>query len=112
MVDKAGVQSEKTGDVSVPAPVFSGIVSDERALEYLVSVRAAERERIAQQLHNGACQNLALVQLSLGRIKRQGPEDLEPSIVECEELIAQIGRDLRAVCQSDLSSVKFDRRTC
>lgn len=93
--------------MSVPAPVFLGIVSDERALEYLVSVRAAERERIAQQLYDGAFQNLALVQLNLGRIKRQRPEDLEASIVECEELIAQIGRDLRAVCQSGRSSVQL-----
>ena len=101
MVEKAGVQSQTTGSESVPAPVFSGILSDERALQYLVSVRAAERERIAQKLHDSAFQVLALVQLNLGRIRRQRPANLEPSIVECEELIAQIGRDLREVCGAD-----------
>ena len=41
----------QNGDVSVPSPVFSGGVTDEGALEYLLSVRAAERRRVAQELH-------------------------------------------------------------
>ena len=107
MVDKAGVQSRGIGGASVPAPVFSGNVSDDRALEYLVSIRAAERMRIAQQLHDGAFQLLALVQLNLGRLKRQGPEEFGTPIVECEELITQIGRHLREVCEGDPSSAEL-----
>jgi signal transduction histidine kinase len=96
------------GDVSVPAPVFSGGVTDEGALEYLLSVRAAERRRVAKELHDTAFQLLALVQLNLGRIRRQGPDELGSSLVECEELIAQIGRHLRDVCDPDVLSAESE----
>jgi signal transduction histidine kinase len=60
-------------------------------------VRAAERTRIAQYLHDHALQKLALLQLNLGRMRRQGVEDLEANITECEEMIAQIGRQMRQI---------------
>ena len=98
----------QNGDVSVPSPVFSGGVTDEGALEYLLSVRAAERRRVAQELHDTAFQLLALVQLNLGRIRRHGPAELGTSIVECEELIAQIGRHLRDICDPDVLSAESE----
>ena len=67
---------------------------DQSAFE---QVRAAERLRIARHLHDSALQLLAILQLTLGRMRRQGTEDLEVNIAECEEMIAQIGLQLRQI---------------
>jgi signal transduction histidine kinase len=99
MGNKSGVESGRSSKVPASAPVFSGNVSDEHALEYLVSVRAAERSRMAQQLHDRAFQVLAVLQLNFGRMKRRGPEEIEALIVECEELVSNIARELREVCE-------------
>lgn len=67
------------------------------------SVRAAERMRIAQYLHDTTFQLLAVLQLTLGRVRREGIESLESNLAECEEIIAQIGRQMRQVGNHDLS---------
>ena len=81
--------------VSTPKPVFSGNVSDESAVEHILSIRADERMRIADELHDTACQLLALLQLNLGRMRRQRSNELEATIAECEELVSRIGRHMR-----------------
>ena len=83
--------------VSIAKPVFSGNVSDESAVEHILSIRADERMRIADELHDTACQLLAIIQMNLGRMRRQRPADLEATISECEEMISRIGRELREV---------------
>jgi signal transduction histidine kinase len=70
------------------------MLNDQTAFDY---VRAAERMRIAQHLHNSTAQLLAVLQLNLGRIRRQGIASLECNISECEEIIAQIGRQVREI---------------
>lgn len=67
---------------------------DQAAFE---TVRAAERTRIAQQLHDSTSQLLAVLQLALGRMRRNGFKELETNIAECEELVAQIGRQMRQI---------------
>jgi signal transduction histidine kinase len=66
-------------------------------------IRAAERMRIAQHLHDSAFQLLAVLQLTLGRMRRQGIEGLEANIADCEEMIAQIGRQIRQIDKTDPS---------
>ena len=70
---------------------------DQSAFEH---IRAAERMRIAQQLHDSTLQLLAVLQLNLGRMRRQGTERLEANITECEEMIAQIGLQMRQIGQT------------
>ena len=53
--------------------------------------------RIAQYLHDSAMQKLALLQLTLGRMRRQGPECLDANLAECEEMVAEIGRQMRHI---------------
>ena len=60
-------------------------------------IRAEERIRIAQYLHDSALQKLALLQLTFGRMRRQGVEGFEANIAECEEMVAQIGRQIRHI---------------
>jgi signal transduction histidine kinase len=60
-------------------------------------IRAEERMRIAQYLHNTALQKLALLQLTFGRMRRQGVERLEANIGECEEMVAEIGRQINHI---------------
>lgn len=83
--------------VSTPKPLLSGNVSDQSAVEHILSIRAAERNRIADELHDTACQLLAIIQLNLGRMRRQKSDELEATIVECEEMISRIGRQIREV---------------
>ena len=71
---------------------------NQSALEH---IRASERMRIAQHLHDSTLQLLAVVQLTLGRMRRQGLEDLEANITECEEMIAQIGGQMRQIGNVD-----------
>ena len=86
-----------TTEASSPKPVFTGNVSDESAVEHILSIRAAERMRIADQLHDTTCQLLAIIQLNLGRMRRQRSDELEATISECEELVSRIGKELRQV---------------
>jgi len=71
---------------------------NQSALEH---IRAAERMRIAQYLHDSTLQLLAVLQLTLGRMRRQGLEGLETNIAECEEMIAQIGGQMRQIGNVD-----------
>ena len=66
-------------------------------------IRAEERMRIAQYLHDSALQKLALLQLTFSRMRREGVERLEANIAECEKLVAEIGRQIDYV-DSDGSS--------
>ena len=61
-------------------------------------IRVDERMRIGQQLHNSACQLLAVLQLNLGRMRRQEIDEVQANITECEELIVQIGYHIRGIC--------------
>ena len=67
------------------------------------SIRTAERLRIAQQLHDSTSQLLAVLQLTLGRMRRQGNACLEANIAECEEIIAQIGGTMRELWNAEPS---------
>lgn len=67
---------------------------DHAALERL---RAAERLRIAQELHDSTSQLLAVLQLTLGRIRRHGIVELEANVGECEEIVAEVGRKMREI---------------
>jgi len=71
--------------------------------EQLASIRAEERKRIGQDLHNSACQLLAVLQLNLGRMRRQGIDELEATIAECEQIIGQVGFHLRRITTTDPS---------
>jgi signal transduction histidine kinase len=73
---------------------------DQLALE---QIRAAERMRIAQSLHDSTSQLLAVLQLTLGRMRRQGLDGLEANIAECEEMIAQIGGQMRQIGNANSS---------
>jgi len=66
-------------------------------------IRADERMRIAQYLHDSALQKLALLQLTLGRMRREGVEGLEANIASCEEMVAQIGRQMRRIDNAEIS---------
>ena len=66
-------------------------------------IRAEERMRIAQFLHDSALQKLALLQLTLSRMRREGIDGLEANIKECEEMVAQIGLQMREIDNDSLS---------
>ena len=102
MADKGDTASVNHTDVSSLAAVFGGSSGNQSAVEFLMSVRAAERMRIADHLHDTACQLLAILQLTLGRLRRQGIDDREATIVECEEMVSRIGRQLREITDLDL----------
>jgi signal transduction histidine kinase len=63
----------------------------------LERIRAAERLRIAQELHDSTSQLLAVLQLTLGRMRRHGIAELEPNIAECEDIVAEVGRQMREI---------------
>jgi signal transduction histidine kinase len=79
------------------SPLLSGNVSDKAAIEYVIAIRAAERNRIAQELHDSTLQLLALIQLNLGRMRRQSGYDLQANIAECEEMVSDVGRHIRKI---------------
>ena len=97
MRDKSGGGSVQLTAAASPSPLLSGNVSDKAAIEYVIAIRAAERNRIAQELHGSTLQLLALIQLSLGRMRRQSGEDLLSNIAECEEMISDVGRNIRKI---------------
>lgn len=101
MRDESGDAFARLTATAVPSPLLSGNVSDKSAIEYVIAIRAAERGRIAQELHDSTLQLLALIQLNLGRMRRQGTEDLEANIAECEEMISQVGRQIRNILNAD-----------
>lgn len=68
-----------------------------------ISIRADERMRIGQELHNSTCQLLAVLQLNLGRMRREGIDELEATIAECEEIIFQVGSHIRGISRTDPS---------
>ena len=76
------------------------MLDDQSALE---QARAAERMRIAQSLHDTTMQLLALLQLTLSRMRRQGVQELDANIGACEEMVSQIGRQMREICKGDPS---------
>ena len=96
MPDKTENASGKPAGPAFACPLSSRRDGDELAGEQLF-VRADERMRIADHLHQTACQLLAVLQLNLGRMRRQGVDELETTISECEEIIAQVGCHLRGI---------------
>jgi signal transduction histidine kinase len=88
-------------EASASCRVFSGDVGDQSVTAKPISIRAAKRERIAQDLHDSSFQLLAAIQLNLDRLRRQGIDELEATIEECEEIIAQIGQCMREICNAD-----------
>lgn len=96
MRDKASGGSVQPTAAS-PSPLLSGNVSDKAAIEYVIAIRAAERNRIAHELHDSTLQLLALIQLSLGRMRRQSGDDLQANIAECEEMVSEVGRHIRKI---------------
>jgi signal transduction histidine kinase len=97
MRDKSSGGSVQPTAAASPSPLLSGNVSDKAAIEYVIAIRAAERSRIAQELHDSTLQLLALIQLNLGRMRRQSGEDLLANIAECEEMISEVGRHIRKI---------------
>lgn len=97
MRDESSGGSVQPTAAASPSPLLSGNVSDKAAIEYVIAIRAAERNRIAQELHDSTLQLLALVQLHLGRMRRQSGEDLLSNIAECEEMISDVGRHIRKI---------------
>ena len=81
-------------DVGMATPTCS---QSQPALDDPLVIRNAERLRIADQLHDTACQLLALLQLNLGRIRRLDGQERESLIAECEGIVATIGRQLREI---------------
>lgn len=68
-----------------------------------VAIRADERMRIGQQLHDSTSQLLAVLQLNLGRMRRQGFDEIEATIAECEEIIVQVGSHIRGLAKAGRS---------
>ena len=102
MADKGDATSLDHADVTNLAAVFGGTTGNQCAVEFLMSVRAAERMRIADHLHDTACQLLAILQLTLGRLRRQGMDEQEATIVECEGMVARIACQIREISDLDL----------
>ena len=105
MGDRSRFNSAEIADALTS--LFSGRSSGAHAAEDVASICAAERRRIAQELHDSAFQILALLQLNLGRLRRMGSEELAAPIAECEELVRQIAGQLRAVCDEDESQAEL-----
>lgn len=60
-------------------------------------VRAVERHRIARDLHDSTSQLLAVMQLQLGRLKRESVPEARALIDECERTIREIHEQIRAL---------------
>ena len=65
-----------------------------------IAIRADERMRMGQQLHDSTSQLLAVLQLNLGRMRRQGLDEIEANIAECEEIIGQVGSNIRGLAKA------------
>ena len=99
MGDQSNAEAAGPPEGSGLSRLVPDAVGDACAVDYIFSIRTAERRLIADELHDTACQLLALVQLNLGRIRRQAPDEQAATITECEEMISRIGRHLRDVCR-------------
>jgi signal transduction histidine kinase len=88
---------QKSTEGSSTHPLYSGHVSDESAVEHIIFIRGDERKRIARELHDSTSQLLAVLQLNLGRLRRQADPERETNISECEKIIAEIGERIRSL---------------
>ena len=87
---RSKLETRTTG--ATPHLLYSGHVSDQSAIEHLLFIRGDERRRIAKELHDSTSQLLAILQLNLGCLRRQAGAGCEATIIECEGIIAEIGR--------------------
>jgi len=87
--------AERSTEGSSTHPLYSGHVSDQSAVEHIIFIRTHERNRLARELHDSTSQLLAVLQLNLGRLRRQNDPDREENIAECETIIAEIGDRIR-----------------
>ena len=59
--------------------------------------RTDERKRIARELHDGTSQLLTLMQLTLGRLKRDAGDEATLLVEECEKAIKDIREHIRDI---------------
>jgi len=59
------------------------------------AVRRDERRRIARELHDSTSQDLVVLQLDLGRLKRLSSPSALPLIRECEAAISELRQAIR-----------------
>ena len=59
------------------------------------AIRQDERHRIARELHDSTSQDLVVLQLELGRLKRVSSSSALPLIAECEAAITEIRHAIR-----------------
>ena len=95
MAENAQESAQRSTEGSSTHPLYSGHVSDQSAVEHIIFIRTDERQRLARELHDTTAQLLAVLQLNLGRLRRQNDPDREANIGECEEIIAEIGDRIR-----------------
>jgi signal transduction histidine kinase len=59
------------------------------------AIRKDEGHRIARELHDSTSQDLVVLQLELGRLKRVGTPRARPLIAECEAAISELRQAIR-----------------
>lgn len=95
MAENSQDSAEGSTEGSSTHPLYSGHVSDQSAVEHIIFIRTDERKRLARELHDSTSQLLAVLQLNLGRLRRQDDPDRESNIAKCEDIIAEIGERIR-----------------
>ena len=95
MAEQTQSDVRRSTEGSSTHPLYSGHVSDESALEHIIFIRSDERTRIARELHDSVSQLLAVLQLNLGRMKRQDDEDRNANVLECETIVTEIAERIR-----------------
>lgn len=60
-------------------------------------LRADERSRIAREVHDSTSQLLVVMQLELGRLRRAAPPDADPMIDECQHVLDEMRKAIRAL---------------
>jgi signal transduction histidine kinase len=86
------------------AAAIGWLVGDDTARsEHAAAAAAAERERIARELHDGVAKSVSALALEAAAVARRAPEALAPDLARIERLAQLLSEELRAIV-SDVRS--------
>lgn len=80
------------------AAAIGWLVGDDTArTEFAAAAAAAERERIARELHDGVAKSVSVLALEAATIARHAPVELGPELARIERLARLLSDELRAI---------------
>ena len=97
MPEKDKIDSDDPSPGSQAPPVHSAESTSASVPEYPLSVRAARRTRVGNQIRDATSQLLLLLQLRLDRLQAMGDSRSVEIAIECEKVLAEIREQIRAL---------------